>query len=133
MEIQGIKIKITVPAKKYSESFKKMVVREYEKGMLNKDQIQKKYGIGGNSRVLVWCRKYGKLAYPKKGEITGRPMKDPQKRRIKALEKELQEAKLKVLAYEKLIAIAEKEEGISILKKDAAKQLNSLHKPTRDE
>jgi len=52
-------------------------------------------------------------------------MKDPQKQRIKDLEKQL-----KVLAYEKLISLTEK--GISILKKDAAKQLMSLPKPTQE-
>jgi hypothetical protein len=57
-------------------------------------------------------------------------MKDPQKQRIQDLEKELADAKLKLLAYEKLIAIAEQEEGISILKKDGAKQLLGLPKHT---
>jgi hypothetical protein len=57
-------------------------------------------------------------------------MKDPQKQRIKELEKQLEAANLKILAYEKLISIAEQAEGISILKKDAAKQLTSLPKPT---
>lgn len=126
MEKQGIIIKVTVPASKYSEAFKRAVVQDYERGILNKDQIQIKYGIGGNSRVLTWCRKYGKLAYPEKGQAIGRPMKDPQKRRIKELEKELELARLKLLAYEKLISIAEQSEGISILKKDAAKQLKSF-------
>ncbi|MNR55170.1 hypothetical protein D3C85_1754910 [compost metagenome] len=60
-------------------------------------------------------------------------MKDPQKQRIKELEKQLEEAKLKIIAYEKLISIAEKEEGINILKKDAAKQSMRLPKPTRHE
>jgi len=128
MEQQRIRVRVTVPAKKYSDAFKKMVVREYEKGILNKDQIQKKYGIGGNSGVLNWCRKFGKLHYPEKGIIIGRPMKDPQKQRIKELEKQLEEEKLKVIAYEKLIEIAEREDGISILKKDAAKQSKSLGK-----
>lgn len=132
MEIETISVRVRVPGKKYSTSFKRMVVEEYEKGILNKDQIQVKYKIGGNSRVLEWCRKFGKLHYPQKGKITGRPMKDPQKQRIKDLENELKEAKLKVLAYEKLISIAEKEEGISILKKDAAKQLTSLAKPIQE-
>jgi hypothetical protein len=59
-------------------------------------------------------------------------MKDPHKQRIKDLEKQLEEARLKVLAYEKLISIAEKAEGISILKKDAAKQLTSLSEPTQE-
>ena len=86
MEHVRIKLKSGVPVRKYSESFKKQVVREFEQGLLNKDQLQKKYGIGGNSRVLVWCRKYGKFAYNSSTQ-NGRPMKDPQKQRIKELEK----------------------------------------------
>ncbi len=130
MEEQRIRVRITVPAKKYSDTFKKMVVREYERGFLNKDEIQLKYSIAGHSRVLEWCRKFGKLHYPAKGINSGRPMKDPQKQRIKELEKQLAEERLKVIAYEKLIQIAEREEGISILKKDGAKQLKSLDKDT---
>lgn len=130
METEKIRVRITVPSKKYSDAFKKMVVAEYEKGILGKDELQKKYCIGGNSAVLDWCRKFGKLHYPKKGTNIGRPMKDPQKQRIKELEKQLAEERLKVIAYQKLIEIAEREEGISILKKDAAKQLKSLDKNT---
>lgn len=132
MDRTRFRIRITVPAKTYSDAFKKMVVTEFEKGILNKDELQRKYGIGGNSRVLEWCRHFGKLHYPKRGTATGRPMKDPQKQRIKNLEKQLQLEKLKVLAYEKLIEIAEREEGISILKKDAAKQSKSLDKTIPD-
>ena len=75
--------------------------------------------------------KYGKLHYPGKGKI-GAPMKDPQKQKIKDLEKELADVKLKLLAYEKLITIAEQEEGISILKKAEARQLPSLPKHIRE-
>lgn len=132
MEEQGIRVRITIPSRKYSDAFKKMVVAEYERGILNKDQLQAKYAIGGNSRVLTWCRKFGKLHYPKKGERIGRPMKDPQKQRIKELEKQLAEEQLKVLAYEKLIEIAEQEEGISILKKDVAERSKSLGKNTHE-
>jgi transposase len=130
MNEQRIRVKITVPAKKYSDVFKQMVVQEYEKGILNKDELKKKYRIGGHSRILTWCRKFGKLHYPEKGTNIGRSMKDPQKQRIKALERQLAEEKLKVIAYEKLIEIAEREEGISILKKGVAKQLKSLDKST---
>ena len=127
-----VRVKVIIPCIKYSESFKMAVVREYESGILNKEQIKAKYNIGGKSAILDWCRKYGKLHYPFTVN-KGRPMKDPQKQRIKDLEKQLEDARLKVLAYEKLISIAEKEEGISILKKDAAKQLTSLPKPTQEE
>lgn len=129
MNIKRFKSKNITPNSRYTEAFKKNVVQEFERGILNKDQLQAKYGIGGNSRILQWCRKYGKLHYSEKGE-QGRPMKDPQKQRIKDLDKQLAEAKLKILAYQKLISIAEQEEGISILKKDDAKQSVSLPKPT---
>lgn len=128
MSYKVVKLKGEGPSKWYSEAFKKVVVEEFERGPLNKDQLQVKYGIGGNTRIFDWCKKYGKLHYPIKGK-PGAPMKDPQKRRIKDLEKELADVKLKLLAYETLISIAEKEEGISILKKDAAGQLPSLPRP----
>lgn len=132
MDTQGVKSRVKKPYKYYSESFKRMVVQEYETGKLNKDAIQVKYGIGGNSRVLTWCRKYGKLHYSELTIEKGRPMKDPQKKRIKELEAQLRDAELKVLAYQKIIEVAEREEGISILKKDEAKQLKSLHNSIRE-
>ena len=86
MEQLKIRLKTGIPCPRYSEAFKKLVVREYETGVLNKDQLQQKYGLGGKSRVLEWCRKYGKFAY-NSPVVNGRPMKDPQKQRIKELRK----------------------------------------------
>lgn len=131
METETITSKKITPHPRFSLAFKKKVVAEYERGFLNKDQLQAKYGLGGNSTVLKWCRKYGKLHYAQKGEL-GRPMKDPQKQRIKDLETQLANAKLQIEAYQKLIAITEAEEKTSILKKDAAKQSVSLPKPTQE-
>ncbi len=131
METEANKSKKGATRRHFSQSFKKKVVAEFERGFLNKDQLQVKYGIGGNTTVLKWCRKYGKLHYPEKGGL-GRPMKDPQKQRIKDLEKQLADAKLKIEAYQKLIEISEAEEKISILKKDAAKQSVGLPKPTQE-
>jgi transposase len=128
MKIQLKEKKLEVRQNQYSESFKKMVVAEFERGYLNKGQLQRKYHIRGNDRILDWCRKFGKLAYPGRGMIKGRPMKDPQKQRIKELEKALEEAQLTIKAYEKIISITEREEGISILKKEEAKQSKSLDK-----
>lgn len=115
------KRKFSTPSNRYSEAFKIAVVREFEKGFTSKDAIQEKYAIGGNSRVLAWCRIYGKLAYPIKGQ-RGRPMKDPEKQKIKDLEEALKLAHLKIKAYEKLIEVTERNEGIDIIKKDGAKQ-----------
>lgn len=43
--------------KDYTLAFKLQVVDEVEKGELNKDQAQRKYGIQGNATILVWLRK----------------------------------------------------------------------------
>jgi len=118
METETVILKKATPRPRFSVAFKKKVVAEYERGFLNKDQLQAKYGLGGNSTVLKWCRKYGKLHYAQKGEL-GRPMKDIQKQRIKDLEKQLADAKLQIEAYQKLIEVVEAEEKTSILKKTA--------------
>lgn len=104
------------PPKSYSELFKKQVVREFESGQLNKDQLMIKYGIRGKSLVLEWCRKYGKFDYSINTTI-GRPMKDPQKQRIKDLESKLKAAELKLKVYDKLIEITNRELDTDVIKK----------------
>jgi transposase len=114
------------PQPKFSETFKRVVVREFEQGLLNKDQLQRKYGLGGNSTVLKWCRKYGKFVYDSPLQ-NGRPMKDPQKQRIKELEKKLKAAELKLKVYDKLIEITNRELDQDIIKKIEAELSKSLH------
>jgi transposase len=116
MEQLKIRLKTGIPCPRYSEAFKKQVVREYEAGVLNKDQLQQKYGLGGKSRVLEWCRKYGKFAY-NSPVVNGRPMKDPQKQRIKELEKKLKAAELKLKVYDKLIEITNRQLDTDVVKK----------------
>jgi len=106
----------TTPAPSmYSQAFKLQVVREYERGNHTKDSLMSKYQIGGHSTVLQWCRKYGKLYYSKK-TLPGRPLKDPQKQRIKELEYELKQAREKILVYEKLLEVTKRETGIDVRK-----------------
>lgn len=107
--------------------FKKQVVREFEKGFLNKDQLKDKYGLGGNSLVLQWCRKYGRFDY-ESPTINGRSMKDPQKQRIKELEKKLKAAEDKLKVYDKLIEITNRELDEDIIKKIEAKLSESWQK-----
>jgi transposase-like protein len=120
MEQLKITLKNSKPDRKYSEVFKKQVVKEFEQGVMNKDQLQAKYGIGGNSRILTWCRKYGKFAYPK-SSVIGRTMKDPQKQRIKELEAKLKAAEQKLKVYDKLIEVTNRELDSDILKKIEAR------------
>ena len=130
MDQLKITIKTSKLQKTFSEAFKKQVVKEYEQGLLNKDQLQVKYGLGGNSTVLKWCRKYGKFAYPKQS-ATGRPMKDPQKQRIKELEAKLKAAELKLKVYDKLIEVTNRELDADIVKKIEARLSESWQQKKR--
>jgi len=120
-----IVLKRALPPRKFSEAFKKQVVSEFEEGYLNKDQLKIKYGLKGKSVVLVWCRKYGKFDYQSR-TTNGRPMKDPQKQRIKELEKKLRQAEEKLIIYDKLIEVTNRQLDEDVIKKIEAKLQESL-------
>ena len=111
-----VTLKISAASQKFSDAFKKQVVREFEEGRLNKMQLQAKYGLKGDNAVLKWCRKFGKFDYSS-SNTHGRPMKDPQKQRIKELEKKLKDAELKLKVYDKLMEITNRELGVDTIKK----------------
>jgi len=105
----------------YSEAFKRKVVMEVENGVISKDGAKYKYGISGNSMVLDWCRKYGRLRHPQTQTRTMKaPTEDERTRlenRIRELETALGEAKIKVEVYEAMLEIAKEKTGIDIKKK----------------
>lgn len=68
------------------------------------------------------------ILHHKEKALVGRP-KDKLKQRIKELEKQLEDDKFKVLAYETLIEIVKQEDGIDVLKKGGAKRSVSLPRP----
>jgi transposase-like protein len=47
------------PVIRYSEAFKREVVRQLEMEGLSYAAVRQKYGITGNATVQVWVRKYG--------------------------------------------------------------------------
>lgn len=104
----------------YSLSFKKFIVGQVEKGILSKEEAKHKYKIGGNSTVLNWCRKYGSLSTHKSKYVVMKDKKsleEAQSRRIKELEAELSDSKLRTKYLECVIEIAERELGLKIEKK----------------
>lgn len=114
------------PTRTHSEAFKRKVVMEVENGLLSKDGAKYRYGIIGNSRVLDWCRKYGRLQHLKTQTRTMKPDKDGQRdtrRRITELEKALDRANLKVAVYETMFEIAKEKMGVDIKKKFGTKPL----------
>ena len=116
-------LKIT-ETKTYSLLFKKQVVREFETGKISKNELQRKYGIGGNATVLKWCKKYGRFDYSP--PLITLPLKDLQKQRIKELEKKLKAAEFKLMVYDKLIEVTNRQLDADVLKKIEAKLSESL-------
>lgn len=125
MDQLKVTLRANTPHQTFSIAFKKQVVREFEQGGVTKDQLMEKYGIGGKSRVLDWCREYGKFDYSTPAQ-NGRPMKDPQKQRIKELERKLKAAEEKLKVYDKLIEVTNRELDADIIKKIEAKLSESL-------
>lgn len=131
----GIKTKVYLKISEsavYSESFKKQIVSEYESGRWSKNDLQRRYGIGGNSTVLKWCRKYGKFDYSSPLQIA-LPLKDQQQLRIKELERKLKAAEFKLMVYDKLIEVTNRQLGKDTLKKIEARLSESLQQLPKPE
>lgn len=105
----------------YTMGFKLSVVSQVEKGEMTYKQAQKAYGIQGRSTVLVWLRKHGSLDWS--NPITAMPRsKETPAQKIKRLERELSDEKLKNEILNMAIDISDTEHGTSIRKKVLPKQ-----------
>lgn len=113
--------------KDYSLSFKLQLVGEIEQGLLTKSQAKTKYGIQGDSTVSKWLKKYGNFDWEHRPLY---PMsKTPEQKileleaKIKLLEKQkaraehlAERADKKVIIFDMLVNLAEKEYDIEIRK-----------------
>lgn len=120
--------------KDYTMHFKLSVVDEVEKGQLTYKQAQKKYGIQGRSTVLEWLRKYGNFDWDNQTPYSMSKHKTPEQKileleqKIKMLEKqnnrlkkEAEDADKKVIIFDMMIDLAEKEFNIPIRKNSKPK------------
>lgn len=98
----------------YSLAFKMQVVGEIERGELNYDQADRKYGIQGNTTVSVWMKKYASLTWKQNPTVTNK--KTPEQR-IKELEELLAREKEKVLVLNTAIDVADQMLETNIRKK----------------
>ena len=104
---------------RYSEAFKKQVVREYEAGK-SATSLRNKYGIKGGSTVTGWVRKYGREGSRYEQMVIQKP---EEQQRVKVLEKRIQELEsalaqvmLDKLMLESLVEVIEEEEGLEVKK-----------------
>lgn len=118
----------SVKVVEYPESFRLKVVKEVESGLYSKDEIRRKYGIGGKTTILYWCRKYGRKDYPympQSKKNTTKTMDDKDKR-IAELESKLAQQELAIDALEALIEVANEIYGTDLKKKVGIKRPKSL-------
>lgn len=113
----------------YNLGFKLAMVGEVEKGNYTYKQIQKVYGIQGRSTVLVWLRKYGTLDWSKPNLHTMPKSKETPAQKIKRLERELEDEKLRNKLLNTMIDVSDKQFGTAIRKKLLSQQSKSSDKP----
>lgn len=116
-----MKNKPTKPQPTYSDSFKLGVVRRVADGEMSKEQARVAFGIGGNSSILEWMKKYGycmdPLTQPAMATPHDKPGPEELKKKVRQLEKQLQNERIRSEFYQTMIDVAERELGISIRKK----------------
>ncbi len=125
--------------KDYSLSFKLQVVREIELGHITRVQALDKYGIQAGSTIRNWLKKYGNFDYNYTVNQSKTMDKTPEQRILELeqelrlakkaqsrLEHELSQSDKKVVLFDMMIDIAEKELDITIRKKSDPKLLERM-------
>lgn len=127
---EATKIRKKRTQRDYNLAFKLAVVEQVEKGELTYRQAQAVYGIQGKTTVLIWLRKHGTLDWNnlpsysmnKEHEKT----EETPAQKIKRLEKELEDERLKNEILNRMIDIADRQYGTQIKKKYFAKQSDNF-------
>jgi transposase-like protein len=115
----------------YTDEFKLKVVQEY----LNTDagfmEVKQKYGLRSNKSIPGWIRKFGlktpaqcqnELQNAMKEQIQRTPLERELELKVKKLEQELEHERLRTLALNTMIDIAERDLKIKVRKNSGAKQ-----------
>jgi transposase len=115
----------------YTDDFRLKVVNEYLMTEATFSDMQKKYGIKSSSTISDWIRKFG-LNKPTQREIeiqnamkeqSGKtPREQELELEVKNLQKELEKERLRTLALNTMIDIAERDLKIKVRKNSGAKQ-----------
>jgi transposase len=119
------------PQRIFSEEFRRMRVKEYERGEYSIKEIAKMYDISLQT-VYTWIHKYS--TYNKKGFKIVEMSESSEKKvktlydRIKELERIIGQKQLTIDYLEKLIEIASEEYEIDIKKNSATSPSNGLEK-----
>ena len=115
------------PSKKYTLKEKRKIAQLVISGKESVLSASHKFGIGGSMTIYRWIKLFqdGKLqqeTYQAMSKASKSSSESNSSQDNISVQDELELLRLKVLAYETMIEIAEKELGISIKKKSSAKQ-----------
>lgn len=110
----------------YTMAFKLAVVEQVEKGELSCGQAQIRYGIQGNSTVLMWLRKHGRQSWGRAASSAAMPIDKTAapptpEQRIKQLETQLAQAQEKARLFEAVLEVLKKDHGVRVVKKPSGK------------
>lgn len=106
----------------YNLGFKLAVVDQVEKGECTYKQAQQIYGIQGRSTVLRWLRQHGKLDWSiSRSSPMNRSQETPEQK-IKRLERELEDERLRNLLLNEMIDIVDRDYGAGLRKKYLSKE-----------
>lgn len=113
----------------YTMGFKLQVVAAVEKGDMTYKQAQEIYGIQGSSTVLKWLRKHGTLDWtqPVKRIMRESPKaKETPAQKIKRLERQLEDERLRNLLLNEVVDILDAEHGAGLRKKLVAREQDAF-------
>lgn len=119
--------------KDYTLGFKLSLIGRVEKGEMTYKQAQRIYGIQGRSTVLVWLRKHGSLDWSKPNMLAMSPSKSDETpaQKIKRLQRELEDERLKNLILNKMIDLSDQQYGTAIRKKFTPKPSGASSKKNK--
>ena len=113
--------------KDYSLSLKLQIVQAIEQQKLSTTQAQRKYGIQARSTVVNWLRKYGTFDW--ENQTPSNMLKTPEQKLLELeqevrllkkqkafLEKQIEQSDKKVILFDMMIDLAEKQYNIPIRK-----------------
>ena len=113
--------------KDYSMFFKLQVVTEIEQGNLSTTGALRKYGVQSRSTIVNWLRKYGNFDW--QNQTPSNMPKSPEQKLLELeqeilllkkqkafLEKQVEQSDKKVILFDMMIDLAEKEYNIPIRK-----------------
>jgi transposase-like protein len=115
----------------FTDEFKFLVIQDYLNTDISQKDLMIKHGVRGNSCIPNWMRKFGDNKVTDEQISIQRTMakeedKTPRERKLEAkvkeLEKALEQERLRTLALNTMINIAERDLKISIRKKSGTKQ-----------